>query len=104
MPSLNRTSQLTLQAFTPSAVEEALQAIDCRKATGEDKLYPDFLKLCAPFIAGQKIGIVSQVWKSANVVPPHKGGDKNNVNNYWPISTLSCLAKVLVSLVDHQLK
>ena len=33
-----------------------------------------------------------------------KGGDKADVNNYWPISKLTCLAKVLESLVNNQLE
>ena len=33
-----------------------------------------------------------------------KGGDTADVNNYRPISKLPCLAKVLESLVNNQLK
>ncbi len=51
VPSLNHISQFTLQAFTSSVVKDALQAINYRKATGEDKLDPYFVQLCAPFIA-----------------------------------------------------
>ena len=38
------------------------------------------------------------------MVPMHKGGDSNNVNNYRPISKLPCLSKILKSLVNNQLK
>ena len=40
----------------------------------------------------------------AHVVPLHKGQDKKDPNNYRPISKLSCLAKILESLVNTQLK
>ena len=34
------------------------------------------------------------MWKMANVLPIHKSEEKNNVNNYRPISLLSCLGKI----------
>uniref|UniRef100_A0A3Q3GUZ1 Reverse transcriptase domain-containing protein n=1 Tax=Labrus bergylta TaxID=56723 RepID=A0A3Q3GUZ1_9LABR len=49
-------------------------------------------------------GVVPQVWKSAHIVPLHKGGDKNKLNNYRPISKLSSLSKILETLVNNQLK
>lgn len=107
------TSQFTLQTVTLSVVKEVLQTIDCRKATGEDNLDSYFLKLAAPIITNQithlfnlsiSTGVIPQVWKSAHVVPLHKGGDKNDRNNYRAISKLSCLAKILESLVNNQLK
>lgn len=49
-------------------------------------------------------GIVPLVWKSAHVIPLFKGGDKNDLNNYLPISKLPCLAKILESLVNDQFK
>ena len=107
--SSNHTSLFTLQPFTCSTVIDALQSIDCRKSTGED-IDPYFLKPCAPIIGNHitylfnlsvTSGVIPQVWKSAHVVPLHKGGDKSNLNNFWPISKLSCLAKVLESLVNN---
>ena len=107
------TSQFSLHTVTSSAVKEALQTMDCRKATGEDHLNPYFLKLSAPIITNQithlfnlsiSTGVIPQVWKSAHVVPLHQGGDKKDINNYGPISKLSCLAKILESLVNNQLK
>lgn len=43
------------------------------------------------------------LWKSAFVVPLHKGGSQNDLNNYRPITKLSCLAKLLESIVNKQL-
>lgn len=72
-----------------------------------------FLKLCAPIIAEQvahlfnlsvATGVFPQVWKTAHVLPLHKGGDKTDLTNYWPIYKLSCLAKILESLVNNQIK
>ena len=33
----------------------------------------------------------------------HKGGDISDLNNYRPISKLSCLSKILESLINSQL-
>lgn len=49
-------------------------------------------------------GIVPRVWKMAHVKPLHKGGDMSYLHNYRPISKLPCLAKVLESLINDQLK
>ena len=102
--SLSRLSQLVM---------EALQAIDIRSSVGEDNLDPFFLRISAPFIvehiasifnASILSGFVPSVWKSAQVVPLHKGGDSSDPNNYRPISKLPCLSKILESLVNNQLK
>uniref|UniRef100_A0A3B1IPA0 Reverse transcriptase domain-containing protein n=1 Tax=Astyanax mexicanus TaxID=7994 RepID=A0A3B1IPA0_ASTMX len=47
---------------------------------------------------------IPRVWKTAHVIPLHKGGEATELNNYRPISKLSCLAKSLESLVNSQLK
>ena len=48
-------------------------------------------------------GIVPTVWKHALVIPLHKEGDVNDVNNYRPISKLPILSKVLEKIVTMQL-
>ena len=105
--------RFTLRPLTPEEVSEALFTIDTKKATGEDGLDPYFLLLAAPLISKPITHIFNQsillstipkVWKVAHVVPLHKGGDKNDLNNYRPISKLSCLAKTLESLLSDQLK
>ena len=71
-------------------------------------LDPFLLKLSAPLIAESLThifnltiisGTIPKVWKAAHVVPLHKGGDPCDLNNYRPISKLSCLAKILESLI-----
>ena len=91
----------------------ALQTIDARKSTGEDGLDPFFLKLAAPLIYEEithifnlslLLGTFPISWKTAHVTPLHKGGDRGDLNNYRPISKLSCLAKIMESLVNNQVK
>ncbi len=91
----------------------SLHAIDTKKSVGEDKLDLYFLKLATPLIVNYIThifhlsilsGTVPKVWKTASVTPLHKGGGTADLNNYRPISKLSCLAKILESLVNNQLK
>ena len=105
--------QFTLKLLTSEEVGKALSTIDPKKATGEDGLDPYLLQLSAQLISepiahifNRTIlsGIIPKVWKVAHVVPLHKGGDKTDVNNYTPISKLSCLSKILESLICEQLK
>lgn len=46
-----------------------------------------------------KFGIFPDIFKTAKVVPIYKSGDKLEVNNYRPISLLSCFSKILEKLI-----
>uniref|UniRef100_A0A8C6V4C6 Reverse transcriptase domain-containing protein n=1 Tax=Neogobius melanostomus TaxID=47308 RepID=A0A8C6V4C6_9GOBI len=48
--------------------------------------------------------IIPHSWKAAHVLPLHKDGPTNILNNYRPISKLPCLAKILEKLVSNQIK
>ena len=106
-------SHFSLAPFNTNEVFIALSAIDSKKSVGEDCLDPFFLKVSAPLIADLisyifnlsiSSGKIPPVWKIAHVTPLHKGNDKKDPDNYRPISKLSCLAKILESLVNNQLK
>ena len=38
-------------------------------------------------------GIFPDIWKGSNIIPVHKKGDKQIVNNYRPVSLLPILGK-----------
>ena len=38
---------------------------------------------------------VTSLWRQANVSPISKKGDKSVMNNYWPISLISVISKIL---------
>lgn len=46
----------------------------------------------------------TQCWKTAQVLPSQKGGDTGDLNNYQSVSKLSCLSKILESLVSSQVR
>lgn len=73
-------------------------------ACGFDKISVKILKHIAPHIINPlthvfnlslKVGVFPDKLKIAIIKPLHKGGDKENMNNYRPISMLSSFLKFL---------
>ena len=46
-----------------------------------------------------ELGIFSQIFKTAKIIPIHKSGNKQLVQNYRPISFLTCLSKILEKVI-----
>ena len=44
-------------------------------------------------------GVISRLWRQANVVPIFKKGDKAENTNYLPISLTSVVAKMLEAII-----
>ena len=81
-----------------------LQNIDISKASGQDQISGRMLKATATNIATPvtklfnksiSTGCFPTMWKQSNIVPIPKSGDKGNPTNYWPISLLPVLSKLL---------
>ena len=86
------------------SVERELRKLKRHKSTGVDTLPPGMLKDVASVIApalaniinlSLRTGQVPNEWKIAQVLPLHKGGNKDDFNNYRPISILPVLSKIL---------
>ena len=97
-------SLLSYIQFTTEEVQETLLALDTSKATGPDNISPKLLKETAHQIAPSltklfnksvSCGVVRDDWKLANIVPVYKKAEKDQVENYGPISVLSIISKVL---------
>ena len=85
------------------------------KATGPDEIPTRLLKTLADeltpvislfFQASLNQGIIPDDWKTANVVPVFKKGERNKAENYRPISLTSVTCKLLEhvicsSIMDH---
>jgi hypothetical protein len=101
--------------ITVPGVEKLLKNLDPTKACGPDNLSPRVLKEVAVelapaltflFQASICSGVLPSVWKTANVSPVFKKGERYKAENYRPIS-LTCipcklLEHIVVSAVlDH---
>ena len=81
------------------------------KTTGLDKISGSLLRECADLISSPICNIFNQSvsqgvfpddWKSARVTPLFKQGDRDDLNNYRPISVISVVAKVFESISYDQ--
>ena len=92
----------------PSDVKQILKLLPSGKATGPDNIINRVLRelsselstpLCKLFNKVLLLGIFPESWKEANVCAIFKKGDPSQVNNYRPISLLSCIDKVFERLI-----
>ena len=98
--------------FNCTRVKQLLDNINVNKAPGPDGIHGCVLKncsdsLCRPLPIIFKLiyntGILPAEWKSANIVPIHKKGDKDLISNYRPIS-LTCLkSKIMEHIIQEEL-
>ena len=89
-----------------TGVLKLLQKLNLNKAAGPDNIRPKILKELAPEIApiltiifrkSLETGEVPPDWRSANVRPVYKKGDRHKAENYRPIS-LTCIC---CKLMEH---
>ena len=93
-------------------VEKELKSLKRRKAAGIDSIPPGPLKDASSVLAKPLAFIINlslqtetvpSEWKIAKVVAIHKGGYKDDKNNFRPISVLPVISKILERAVHHQL-
>ena len=88
--------------ITEQEVESFLSTLDTNKATGSDEIPAKLLKetssvitpLCKLFNKSLQLGKVPRDWKLANVVPVYKKGNKEQTENYRPISLLPIVSSL----------
>ena len=91
-------------------VQDYLATLDEFKSPGPDKLHPRILKELAEVISellaiifenSWRTGEVPTDWRRANVVPIFKKGEKEDPNNYCPISLTSIPVKILEEIIKQ---
>ena len=111
LPSVNVNRKFELQ---PVSTEDCLKLINClqtNKSTGPDTIPPSILKCAKSVIAPPLANIINSSfsscfpsnWKQAWVKPLFKGGDKELLTNYRPISLLPITSKLIEQVVRSQL-
>ena len=107
----NIDASFQLKETDSSTVSILLSKLSKSKATGLDKISCRLLRECPDLIAESLslifncsiiMGIIPNEWKCAKVVPIHKQGKGNCVDNYRPISIIPAVAKVFERLIYDQ--
>jgi hypothetical protein len=98
----------SINFMTPERVEECLKNLKSKNCEGPDRLPLRILKDGARVLAKplsvlfckiyEKKEIPEQ-WKVSKVIPLHKKGKKENIENYRPISNLCSITKVFERLI-----
>lgn len=98
--------------FSVEDVLIALKELDVNKGPGADNLPPLLLKKCASTLVYPITAIFNKsllerkfptAWKTAIIVPIHKSGSQNVVENYRGVSILCCLSKVFEKLIHKMM-
>ena len=99
--------------ITRSNVFNTLQQLDTTKAPGPDRIHNIVLKSCASslcnplttlFQRSLSEGVLPSEWKLAEVTAIYKHkGNRNDPNNYRPISLTSSICKIMERIVNNAL-
>ncbi|CAH1259103.1 VWDE [Branchiostoma lanceolatum] len=116
VPTLGESVVPTIPSLNISVegVAKQLSSLNPSKSTGPDGIPPRLLKTVAEQIApilqtifSQSIstGDVPEDWRTANIAPIFKKGDRTMPSNYRPVSLTSVCGKVLEHIVhSHMMK
>ena len=98
--------------FTVEEVRKKLEKLKENKSCGPDSIHPNILKVCHQelalplaniFTKSIREGRVAAVWKTAEVVPLHKGGAKGSHTNYRAVSLTSVGCKLMESFLKEKI-
>ena len=114
LPELRFLTNSRLSSFDirEDEINDIIQGLSAKKASGPDCISVNMIKLCGPNLCKPlkiifdnilQTGIFPDHWKEANVTPVHKKNDKQTTSNYRPISLLPVLAKVYERIIFKNL-
>ena len=108
-PQLTHNTPVLCDIYiSETQVSDILKSLSPNKAAGPDGIGPKLIKevgdaivpsLTRLFNLSLESHTVPLEWKNANVIPIHKKGPKNLVQNYRPISLLSILSKCFEKII-----
>ena len=110
MPDMNNSFNQEIRdiVITRGDVQSRLEKLNVNKSCGPDNIHPFVLQRTASEISvpltkifklSLSTGECPEDWRSANVTPIHKKGDRTDPSNYRPVSLTSQSCKILESIV-----
>ena len=105
-------NHLSSVRFSQDDIAKIIQNLDPNKAHGHDNISIRMLKICGPSIYKPlemifkqciEAGFFPSEWKKVNIVPIHKKGDKQTLENYRPVSLLPICGKILERLMFNEM-
>ena len=114
LPHMDTMSEVNITdiVITAEMVAGKLEKLNKFKGSGPDNMHPHLLKetaipisipLSMIFQESLRSGETPSDWRSANVTPIFKKGDRTDPANYRPVSLTSQVCKVLESIVRDQM-
>ena len=91
---------------------KSIQNLDSNKVYGHDNISIRMLKICGDsiyepleiiFRQAPLTDIFPSEWKKGNIVPVHKKSDKQNIQNYRPVSLLPICGKIFERLIFNEI-
>ncbi|CAL4200284.1 unnamed protein product, partial [Meganyctiphanes norvegica] len=98
--------------ITQEEVQARLEKLQVHKSCGPDNVHPFVLQRAASAISvpltmifnkSLNSGECPDDWRTANVTPIHKKGDRTDPSNYRPVSLTSQVCKILESIVRQHI-
>ena len=105
-------SRFTKINFDDESLLKIVRSLDINKAHGHDDISIRMIKICDKAIVPAisliyknciETGSFPKIWKKSNIIPIHKKGDKQIVDNYRPVSLLPIFGKILERLIFNSL-
>ena len=110
--ALNSESSLSAIHFNNDDILKIIRSLNINKAHGHDNISIRMIKICDKAIVKPLSiiykncidnGIFLDLWKKSNIVPVHKKGDKQLLQNYRPVSLLPILGKILEKILFNSI-
>ena len=113
MSKIQRYQNMNDINIEESDIQEIISNLDASKAAGPDGIPSILIKkfsdafvplLLKIFTRSYNEGIVPKQMKTANVIPLHKGGDKNKAENFRPVSLTDVIIKIFERVVKKYIE
>ena len=106
------TCSLSELPINKEKILRLIRSLDSNKAHGFDGISVAMINICYDCLVEQlsliynaclETGVYPSCWKSANIIPVHKKGSRQEKKNYRPISLLPIFGKILEKVIFDEM-